>query len=271
MLLWVIGGDARSRYAAQYLQAQGYCVQTHGVPETADTPLPTAISHAVLPFPSFADTLLRGRSAIPTEEILCRTQEHSQIFGGLFGTWRDAFLARGATVHDLYGTEPLTTANAVPTAEGAIALAIEHSSITLHGANCLVCGFGRCGKVLAQKLQALHANITVSARKTSDLALAQTQGFSVDESAVWRHGLQQYDFIFNTVPSPLFTEEQLQTLSSDCIIIELASKPGAIPSSAQSHLHYHFAPGLPGKFAPKTAGILYAQSIIKQLESEGFH
>ena len=270
MILWILGGDARSRYAAEYLQAYGYEVQTFGVPETADSPLPTKIAHAVLPFPSFSGASIRGQSAIPVEEVLSRVQENTRVFGGLFARWKDSFLSRGAKIHDLYGSEPLTTSNAVPTAEGAICLAIEHSAITLHGAQCLICGFGRCGKVLAQKLQALQANVTVSARSEGDIALASAMGLRTDVSGIWRHGLKQYDFIFNTVPAPLFTEEQAHTLTS-CIIIDLASRPDGIKLFEHALPHYYFAPGLPGKYAPKSAGILYAQSIIKQLESEGFH
>ncbi len=268
MSIWVVSGDARSRYAAQYLQDNGLSVQTFGVPQMTDSPLPKNFQQVVLPFPSFTGALLRGHSALPIEEIIDRLQPNTQIFGGLFGQWKEQFA--GATVYDLYGTEPLTTSNAVPTAEGAICLAIEHSTITINASNCLVIGFGRCGKALAQRLNALHANVTVTARNQADLALAQIMGLRTDKSGIWRYGLQQYDFIFNTVPAPIISEEDAAKISPDCLVIELATAPGAFPKNAQPYLHYHYAPGLPGKFSPKTAGVLYAQSILKILESEDF-
>lgn len=269
MSIWILGGDARSRYAAEYFQKIGFAVQTFGVPQTTDSPLPTKFQTVVLPFPSFAGALLRGKSAIPIEDVIERLQNSSRVFGGLTGSYKDRFTQIGARVHDLYGTEPLTTHNAVPTAEGAICLAIEHSPITLSGSKCLICGFGRCGKVLAQRLHALGADVTVAARKQADLALAHAMGLRTDEIGQWRCGLNSYDFIFNTVPAPIFAAER--GISADCVFIELASAPGALSEDAKQNLHYHFAPGLPGEFAPKTAGILYAQSILKILESEDFH
>ena len=186
--------------------------------------------------------------------------------GGLFGERRSALEAVGAAVHDLYGTEPLTTANAVPTAEGAVALALEHSPVTLHGSRCLVIGFGRVGKVLAEKLRALNAEVTVAVRKDGDEALAEAMGLHTDRTGSYRHGLGQYDFLFNTVPAPTLSNAQLDLLAPDALLIELASKPGGF--SPEHRANCLNAPGLPGKFAPKTAGTLYANSILRILESE---
>ena len=43
----------------------------------------------------------------------------------------------------------------MPTAEGAIQLAMEELPITLHGARVLVIGYGRLGRVLADRLAGL--------------------------------------------------------------------------------------------------------------------
>ncbi len=270
MSLWVLGGDARSRFAAEFLQEKGFHVQTYGVPECTDSRLPEFFSNIVFPFPSFHGARLRGASAIPIEDILHRTNEGTNIYGGQFGAWAEVFEARGVKVHDLYGSEPLTMQNAAATAEGAICLAIEHSSTIMHSADCLVIGFGRCGKTLADRLGGLHCNVTVSARNPSDLALAQACGYRSDKTCIWRHGLQ-YDYIFNTVPAIVFTDEQLASVPQNCLIIELASEPGCIPPQWQRTLNYRLASGLPGRFSPKSAGIFYAQSIIRILEREGFH
>ena len=54
-------------------------------------------------------------------------------------------------------------ANAVPTAEGAVQLAMEELPITLHGARVLVVGFGRVGKLTAHRFRALGARVSVAA------------------------------------------------------------------------------------------------------------
>ena len=53
------------------------------------------------------------------------------------------------------------TANAFPTCEGALQLAMEQTAFTLQNARCLVIGAGRIGMLLARKLYALDAQVTV--------------------------------------------------------------------------------------------------------------
>lgn len=268
--IFLIGGDTRSDWAAKHLESSGCAVRTFGVPQLPDTPLPQTLSRVVLPFPSFQGERVRGNAGVPVAEILSRLHAESIVFGGKLSGWREAFEARGARVFDCYGTEPLTTANAVPTAEGAIALAIAHSPDMLHGAHCLIIGFGRIGKVLSQKLRALSAHVTVSARSAGDLALAQALGLRSDRTGVYLHGLGQYDFVFNTVPAPVLSREQLSQLPHGCVLLELASAPFGFSAAdcAALGLSYQSASALPTRFAPKAAGTLYAQCILDLFKRE---
>lgn len=266
--IWMVGGDARSAWTAQSLRSNGLEVKTFGVPQQEDSPLPKQFPILLLPYPSFSGALVRGKAAVPVEELLCRADGLTHVYGAQFGIWKEGFESRGAQVTELYGSEPLTTANAVPTAEGAIELAMAQSDITLYGARCLVIGYGRIGKVLSQRLHALGASVTVTARKGGDLALAESLGLSTDLTGRYLHGLGQYDFVFNTVPSSILSDSQLEQLSRDCILIELASAPGGFcAETCQARgLRCLLASGLPAKCAPKTAGALYAQSILPHLE-----
>lgn len=270
MTFWVLGGDARNCWAARHLTANGHTVNCFGVPDMPDTPLPFYIERLVLPFPSCQGALVRGHSAIPMEEVVQHVDADSTVYGGLLGAWREALEHHGAKVRDLYGTEPLTTANAIPTAEGAIQLAMDHAPITLHGARCLVIGFGRIGKILARKLHGLSARVTVSARKPTDLALAEAMGLRTDLTGKYLHGLKQYDFVFNTVPAAVLTEKQLNELSPDCLLMELASLPGGFSQDyCRAHgVNYLFAPGLPGRCAPRSAGAIYAQNVLEDIRRE---
>ena len=102
---WLLGGDERSLYGAEYLEAQGFGAWTYGVPGRKDRQLPPVFERVILPFPSFQDSLLRGHSAIPVEELLCRVGEGTEIFGGLLDPWRKEVEQRGSRVYDLYGQE----------------------------------------------------------------------------------------------------------------------------------------------------------------------
>lgn len=260
----LVGGDLRSHWAAWYLRKRGISLRCCGVPNQPEEALPRRIKNLVLPFPSFQGELIRGASAIPVRELLPALQEGSRVFGGLLGSWAEVFGERGARCCELYGAEPLTTANAALTAEAAVSLAMEQLPISLQGANCLVIGFGRIGKLLAGKLRALGAQVCVSARSAADRAMVQQWGLESDETGIYRRGLFHYDILWNTVPERILTSAQLAQLSADCLLIELASAPGGFSpeTCADLGLRQIAAPGLPGKYAPKTAGILYARSIL---------
>lgn len=267
----VFCGDARQSWVLELLRARGCAAAAYDVPGWESWPLPERLrGRVILPFPSFQGSFLRGKSGLAVQELLSRLTPEAHVYGGPFGAQRAAFEETGAAVTDLYGTEPLTTGNAIPTAEGAIRLAIEQTTVTLHGARCLVIGFGRVGKVLAQKLHALSADVTVSARKSADRALIGALGMRSTVTGVYAEGLGEFDLIFNTVPAPVLTPAQLAALKAPCVLIELASRPGGIPEEAcrALGLHYHFAPGLPGLCAPETAGRLYADCILDAISKE---
>ncbi|MBQ8587538.1 MAG: hypothetical protein IJ453_05575 [Oscillospiraceae bacterium] len=266
----LVGGDRRSFWAAEYLRQRGMQLHCCGVPGEEEQPLPKRIRTLILPFPSFRGELIRGASAIPLREVLPCLGEGSRVFGGLLQPWEAAFGERGACCCELYGSEPLTTANAALTAEGAVALAMEHLPISLEGANCLVIGFGRIGKLLARKLSALGAKLCICARSSADRAMAAAWGLDSEETGVYGRGLSHYAAIFNTVPQEILSASQLAQISRDCLLIELASAPGGFSQETCKALGLQSlsAPGLPGRYAPKTAGILYAKSILSFCEGE---
>ena len=118
------------------------------------------------------------------------------------------------------------TANALPTSEGAIQLAMEELPITLHGARVLVIGCGRLGKVLVQQLKGLGAHVSVAARRFDQLAWAGVWGCGMERSDQLRGWLCGYDLIINTVPAQVLGREELSDVKPGCLVIDLASKPG---------------------------------------------
>lgn len=281
----VIGGDLRSLYLAGSLAQDGYKVITAGL-EGCDLPpcvtgctnISQTISLAdcvVLPLPVTTDgnTLNApfSRVRIQLEEVLgALSPQHYLAAGGISTPIADELTARGVTVGDYLCREELAVLNSVPTAEGAVALAMEELPITLRNARCLVTGYGRVAKALASLLLAMGARVTVAARKCGDRAAAETMGcVAVDIAKMTTVG--DFDVIFNTVPAKIFTDEVLAAFSPSTLIIDLASRPGGVDFSAAAarQMKTVWALSLPGRVAPKSAGDIIKHTVLNMLKEAG--
>lgn len=103
---------------------------------------------------------------------------------------------------------------------------MEELPITLHGCRAMVLGYGRLGRMVAQRLKALGARVTVAARKWSDLAWAEACGCCAEQISTLDGWLCGYDLLINTVPARVLTAARLADLRADTLVIDLASKPG---------------------------------------------
>lgn len=156
---------------------------------------------------------------------------------------------------DVMKCEELTVKNAIPTAEGAIQIAMEKSQITIHDSKCLVLGFGRIGKILAKMLNGFGAEVYCEARKQQDLAWIKTYGYRPVHLNNVEKVLGRCDFIFNTIPFMILDERKLNLINKQSVIIDLASKPGGIDfeTAKKLDLQVDWALALPGRVASKTA------------------
>lgn len=188
-----------------------------------------------------------------------------------FPVGRQLMADYGLTLLDYYDREETQIANAIPTAEGALQLAMESTDRTLHASRCLVIGYGRIGRMLADRLLALGAEVTVSARKYGDLAWIQAWGFQSLRTGGLTGRLERFDLIFNTAPALILDGARLGETREDCVIIDLASAPGGVDLEAAKQLDRRViqAPGLPGKVAPRTAAAAIRESIYHILEERG--
>lgn len=173
---------------------------------------------------------------------------------------------KNCEVIDILKLEDLTVLNSIPTAEGAIQIAMEKSNITIHNSKCLVLGFGRIGKILAKMLNGIGAKVSCEARKTADIAWIRSYGYNAIHLDNLNDYLNEYDFIFNTIPHMILDKDRLQLINKECILIDLASKPGGIDfeEAKEMGIQTEWALALPGKVAPKTSA-QYIYEIIKDL------
>ena len=166
---------------------------------------------------------------------------------------------------DILKFEELTVLNSIPTAEGAIQIAMEKSNVTIHNSKCLVLGFGRIGKVLAKMLLGIGAKVYCEARKVEDIAWIQAYGYNPIHLNELNNYLSEFDFIFNTIPFLILDKNYLKLVKKEAILIDLASKPGGIDfeEANKLNLENYWALALPGKVASKTAAKYIYESIKK--------
>ena len=278
----VVGGDMRQTILASLLQQRGQTVRVLGL--SGETPagciscsgLLNAVHAAdclVLPLPCSCDGMFIN---IPSGELklsysnLLEAMRPGQL---LFGGKPDESLVKLALekhidIFDYFSREELAVHNAVPTAEGAIQLAMEELPITISGSHCVVLGYGRIGKLLSQMLRDLHAHVQVAARSQRDLAWIRTLGMEPIKYTDLSKALAKADAVFNTVPSQVLGSEELRTLKRDALVIDLASRPGGVDFAAANLLGVKviWALSLPGKVAPLTAAEIICDTILNMIE-----
>ena len=168
---------------------------------------------------------------------------------------------------DIMKREELAVLNTIATAEGTIQVAIENTNKIIHGSEILILGFGRIGKVLARKLAGLSAKVTCAARKDEDLAWIQAYGHKATNINSIGENLKLYDIIINTVPHIILTEQKLEYVKKETLLIDLASNPGGIDKKAikDRNLKFVWALSLPGKVAPTTSAEFIKNTIYNIL------
>lgn len=263
----VLGGDARQRYLAGLLRESDFTVRTFAVPGLTNTApsVQQAVQNAdavCLPTPAVRSGSITGFETLTPAQLLSCLDESTVLFGGGLGAFKTLLQKTNTPHYDFLQSTTLALENAALTAEGALCLALQAMPEALQDAFVLVTGFGRIGKSLARKLQLLGANVTLTTRRPDQFSTIEQLSCTPDETGVYRQPLSQYACIFNTVPAPVFSAEQIRSLSGACVYIELASSPGGIAPDAKKPELYIPALGLPGKTAPKTAAKLLFRAML---------
>ncbi len=238
----VIGGDLRQLTLARLLREEGYHVFLYGFDKDiiVDNPAPETDAAftlnadiIVLPVPvTFDGTTINSpyaKTPMPIEEFLDGVNPSALVFGGqIQPNLQKAFEGNGIAYRDYLKREELSVKNAIPTAEGAIEIAISETLITIHGSKCLVLGYGKIGKILSRMLSGLGAQTYVEARKYADLAMIEGHGYEPLPLDELESRIGEFDIIFNTVPAMILDGALLERVKKDALVIDLASKPGGV-------------------------------------------
>lgn len=273
----LIGGGTRAAALARLLVANGQCVDTY----LLETPGVEGIRSlqrlnraggrrtVVLPlaggFPQ-ADPPL-------THELLSRKlRAGDRVFGfKITPEQQSLYQNKGIDYRIPALDEAFAIRNAVPTAEGALMLALQRMDCTLHRSCALVLGGGRVGKALCQRLIALGAKTVVFSENAAERAYAQSLGAHALLLDDLPSLLPVCHVLFNTIPAPVVGAQALSLLSKRAVVLDLASAPGGVDHEAARGLglHCEHALDLPGRTAPETAASILYQTLTESMKPPG--
>lgn len=276
--IWVVGGDQRQRRLAKLLRDDGHRVHTFGLDLEQQGGLEglSQVHCVILPLPAekpegeVYTPLWEGRLTV--EQVLEAMTPGQLLCGGLLGPGlTQKAQARNIRAVDYYAREELILLNAIPTAEGAIQLAMERMPTTIHNSRIWILGFGRVGQALALRLHALGAEVCILARSPAQRALAESLGLEAEPLRGMREWLHCPHLVINTVPAPLMGVEELSALREGAWVMDLASEPGGVDRRAADTLGVPvvWARGLPGQVAPHTAAAYLKDTVYHIMEELG--
>ncbi len=271
-----LGGDERETLLMRYLQKQKARIHTLGFPPAGlDAEaihrledFLAAVEIVIGPLPGTdAEGYIRGAYLsrgvkIDAEFFKKLGPDKPLIIGMMPGKLIDTAFSLGANIILAADLDEIAVLNAIPTAEGAIQIALSESERTLFGSKAVVLGLGRVGRVLGHRLALMGSKVYGVTRSPAAHAWGLDLGIKPAGYADLDSILPQAHFIFNTVPALVMTEEVLKLCNTDTIIIDLASAPGGVDFDSAKSLGIKamLCLGLPGKLFPQSAGEILCQT-----------
>lgn len=242
----IIKDDKRYDYTESYLKEKGYILCDEDAP-------PKNLDFIIFPFLGAVDC------ATYDDSYFKALNSNTIIFSGV----QNAYLSEICKRYDLRyyimaNAKSVQLKNAIPTSEGTIAHLITNRIDTVSGSRILVIGYGSCGSDLAKKLIGLGAHVSALIRNKEKENSARMDGVSpvyLDTIS----DVRNFDIVINTVPSRVLTNEMVDAMKA--LIIDISSKPYGFNTDKATIL-----PGIPGKYAIRTAGYIlgeYIETILR--------
>lgn len=203
-----------------------------------------------------------------SSEYVSSLKKDAVVYTGIANSYlRQVCKENEVRLVELLDMDDVAIYNSIPTAEGALMMAIQNTDITIHGSTCVVLGLGRVGMTMARVLDSLGSKVRVGVRRQEHLARIVEMGLEPFELKHLEDYVSDADLIFNTIPSMIVTAKVIAQMPSSAVIIDLASKPGGVDFrfAEKRGIKALLAPGLPGIVAPKTAGQIIANTLTRLL------
>lgn len=281
----VLGGDLRNVKLAEMLADDGNRVFSFGQDRSDEilddgriekcNSLKSALENAQIivgpvPFASneeFINTPF-SHDKILIKDLMKSNKDKILITGSIKDNIKSLLDEKYMDVIDIMKRDDLAILNTIATAEGTIEVAIKNTDKILQGSRVLVLGFGRVGKIVANKFSKMSAFVTCAARKVSDLAWIKAYGYNSLNIYDLLYDLKEFDIIINTVPQTILKEKELKHVDSEALLIDLASSPGGIDGKMATSMGLNFiwALSLPGRIAPSSSAKFIKDTVYTILD-----
>lgn len=281
----VLGGDLRNVKLAGMLADDGNRVYSFGQDRSDEilddgriekcTSLKTAMEKAQViigpvPFSSNEDFINApfAHDKIMIDDLMKTNKGKIFISGSIKDDLKKKLDEKYMEVIDIMKRDDLAILNTIATAEGTIEVAIKNTDKILQGSRVLILGFGRVGKIVANKFSKMSAIVTCAARKVSDLAWIKAYGYNSLNINDMLYDLKEFDIIINTVPQTILRERELKHIDAEALIIDLASNPGGIDGKIAKSMGLNFiwALALPGRIAPSSSAKFIKDTVYTIIE-----
>lgn len=281
----VLGGDLRNVKLAGMLADDGNRVYSFGQDRSDEilddgriekcTSLKTAMEKAQViigpvPFSSNEDFINApfAHDKIMIDDLMKTNKGKIFISGSIKDNLRKQLDEKYMEVIDIMKRDDLAILNTIATAEGTIEVAIKNTDKILQGSRVLILGFGRVGKIVANKFSKMSALVTCAARKVSDLAWIKAYGYNSLNINDMLYDLKEFDIIINTVPQTILRERELKHIDAEALLIDLASSPGGIDGKMAKSMGLNFiwALALPGRIAPSSSAKFIKDTVYTIIE-----
>ncbi|MFV8827201.1 dipicolinic acid synthetase subunit A [Alkalihalobacterium sp. APHAB7] len=217
------------------------------------------------------ETIFSNEGIKLTKEILKKTPDHCVVYTGITNDYLNQTVkAANRKLVKLLERDDIAIYNSIPTVEGTIMMAIQHTDITIHSSKVVVIGFGRVGMSVARTFAALGADVKVGARNSSHIARITEMGLQPFHTSKLIDQVSNVDICINTIPTLIVSADVIAQMPTNSLIIDLASKPGGTDFryAEKRGIKALLAPGLPGIVAPKTAGQILANVLATLLKDQ---
>lgn len=265
--LLCLGGDDRRNYTVERLNESGF---------TAESSLDFKISHEfdgiILPLPVSSDRINIKGTDISIAEFCSSVDETKVIFAGkAYEDVKNVLLSRGISFYDYSVRPEFASKNSIPTAQGVLQFLLQNTEVTINSMTVVVIGYGNCGRALCRIFKSVGADVVSASRRYISLADAESDGVKSILIKDMLKILPFADAVVNTVPATILKQPVIDAVRDDAVIIDISSYPYGFDYkyAEKCGKKINLLPSLPGKYFPKTAGIIIADTIKNIIEEEG--